>query len=92
MKHPNRDDVTDLDILMSVFDEGVSKLTDVHKTGAIRPEFYEDPEVCDSDDQGREHGARFETVHRWHVASQRHWVLELATVGERKLQCFGDGQ
>jgi hypothetical protein len=86
MKHPNWDHVTDLHELMSILDERFTQLAHVNESRAIRSEFHEDTEVCDADDQGREHRAWLEPIHRGYIASKGNWVLKFASIGERKLQ------
>lgn len=92
MKHPNRNHIADLDKLMSVLDKRVTQLAYVDKPGAIGAEFNKDSKVGDTDDQGREHGARFEPIHRWDIASQRNRILKITAIGKRELQGSGYGQ
>jgi hypothetical protein len=90
VKDPDRDNIPDLDELVGVFDERRPELADVDQACAVWSKFDENAKVGDTDDQGREHGTRFESFHGRNVGSQWNWVLEVTPVGERKLKCPRD--
>jgi hypothetical protein len=85
MENPNRNHIADLHELMGILDKRLPKLADVDKPSAIRPELNKHAEVCNADNQSREHRAGFELIHRRHVASKRDRVLKLSTVSKREL-------
>ena len=90
VQDPYRDHIADLDELVGVFDERGPELADVDEPCAVWSKFDEHAKVSDADDEGREHGTRFEAFHRRDVASEWNRILEIAPIGERELQSAGD--
>jgi hypothetical protein len=90
VEYPDWDDITDLDELMRVFHEFGGQATDVDQAAAIRSEFYEDTKVRDPDYQCGKHGSLGECIQAGNMALDGDRELEIAHVGEWKLERRGD--